>query len=1003
MRAFKNVALLTACAGLLAFVAVSGTTTPAWAQPGAGEGRPERDESGLRPFADVSKGFDKVVTTVDGQSYFNLWKREKDGALLAEFPRGWEGHRMFFAVTLGSGEEYAGLQVADYYLYWKRQDNKMVLIEPNLETRASGEAEVRDSVKRIFTDRVVLDVPVVAMGPSGQPLIDMKALLLGSASKFFGGSAAGANPGLATLKSAKGFKDNVEISYEMPTAGGRLKEFHWSISVMRDNPSYKPREADERLGYFTTVYRDLSKWSDKEKWVRYINRWQLEKRDPKLRVSPPKQAIVFHIEHTVPVRYRKFVREGILEWNKAFEKVGISDAIEVYQQDADTRAHMDKDPEDVNFNFVRWLANDQGTAIGPSRVHPLTGQIVDADIILTDGWIRHFWSQFNEIMPELAMEGMSPETLAWLERNPQWDPRIRLADPAKRDMLIAQRLRRGVTAYGGHPIAMADPEARAMSGQNVRHGTGELDGLVGRTSQFSGLCMAARGKAFDMAVMRMALELLTEEDLEAMAPGYEQPEEGEGAKDEKSDEKKDDKKKKEKNYDTLDGVPDWFVGPLLRDLVAHEVGHTLGLRHNFKASSIYTLAEINSEQVKGKKTFSGSVMDYIPINMTVNDGKLAGDIAPLAIGPYDFWVIEYGYTSGDLKDVLKRVSEPELVYLTDEDVGAGDPLARRYDFAKDPIAYAKSQMDLARFHRERLLDKFVKDGESWAKARRGYQITLGMQTRSLSMMANWVGGVHVNRARKGDPNAGSPLQVVPVEQQREALRWTIDNAFFDESFGLTTELLQKMTVDKWLDAGGFREGMEEPAWPVHDRVAGVQSAVLTMLLNPTTVRRVYDNEFRVPSDQDALTLPELFGAVTGAIWSEIDKSPSRKFTARQPMISSLRRNLQHEHIERMIDLSFGNGGPGEASKAISNLSVAKLREIKARIDGVMKDDANIDPYSKAHLSEARTRIEKALDAGYVYNAGSAGGGLPFFMFGNTPVNAPEQSGVVERDTSRDRE
>jgi pyruvate kinase len=71
--------------------------------------------------------------------------------------------------------------------------------------------------------------------------------------------------------------------------------------------------------------------------------------------------------------------------------------------------HMEKDPEDVNYNFVRWLSNGAGTAIGPSRVHPLTGQILDADIILTDGWIRHWWKQYNDVIPQLAMDGAGPE------------------------------------------------------------------------------------------------------------------------------------------------------------------------------------------------------------------------------------------------------------------------------------------------------------------------------------------------------------------------------------------------------------------------------------------------------------------------------------------------------------------------------------------------------------------------------------------------------------------
>ncbi len=69
-------------------------------------------------------------------------------------------------------------------------------------------------------------------------------------------------------------------------------------------------------------------------------------------------------------------------------------------QDAESGVHMEKDPEDVRYNFIRWLNNDIGTAIGPSRVHPSTGEILDADIILTDGWIRHFNFNYQDLMPQ---------------------------------------------------------------------------------------------------------------------------------------------------------------------------------------------------------------------------------------------------------------------------------------------------------------------------------------------------------------------------------------------------------------------------------------------------------------------------------------------------------------------------------------------------------------------------------------------------------------------------
>jgi hypothetical protein len=976
---------------------LAGCATGMFTKVALAQGEPERPE--FRPFAEVSKGFEKV-NSPEGESFYGIWVDRKKGQMLAELPRGFEGQKHFIALTVSSGEDYAGLQAGDILVYWKRQDNRLLLMEPNLATQSSGDRESKDSVKRLFTDRVILDVPIVTMGPSGQPMIDMDELLAGRTALFFGKSG---NTRLASISKAKAFPQNVELAFEMPTGDGRLQQFHYSISMLQGTPGYQPRAADERVGYFTTTYRDLGKFVDNEKWVRYINRWNLEKRDNRLKLSPPKQPIVFYIESTVPVRYRRWVEAGVLEWNKAFEKVGILNAVEVRQQDAETNTYMDKDPEDVRWNFVRWLANDQGTAIGPSRVNPYTGEILDADIILTDGWIRHFWNNFSNVMPKIAMEGMSAETLAWLDQRPEWDPRVRLAPPEDRDMIMAQRARRGVVAYGGHPMAAA------MGSDSNMLGTGEFSGLFNRRSQVNGFCMAADGKAFDVAMMRMYLEgmgLDSDSGFTGPMDTVSAIPSGDPAK-----------------GDLLDGIPEWFIGPLLADLVVHEVGHTLGLRHNFKASSIYTMDKINSPEVKGKKAFTGSVMDYIPINFNLpaenaeaakpeaekkegdaKDGKkedkkddkkpsvmpqAEGDYAMTGVGPYDFWAIEYGYTTGDVKEVLKRVAEPELVYGTDEDTGGPDPAIQRYDFAADPLEYCKNQATLAKWHRGRLMDKFVKDGESWSKLRRGYEMTLGMQTRSIAIMSPWVGGTHVNRDRKGDPNGRNPIVPVEAAKQREALKFIVEQTFRDEAFGLTPALLEKMTVDKWLDQGGSGEAMQENAWPIHDRIAGIQASALTRLMNPTTLRRVFDNEFRIPADQDALTVPELIDTISASIWTELDNSPSGSFTARKPMISSLRRNLQREHIDRLMDLSLKGIGSGAASKPVQSLATAKLRDLKAKLDK-FKDASGLDPYSKSHLDDIRNRVTKLLDANYLYNpsSGGGGGGLPFGFFGNQPEAKP---------------
>ncbi|MCG8651872.1 MAG: zinc-dependent metalloprotease, partial [Pirellulales bacterium] len=602
----------------------------------------------LPPFDKVSEGYTKV-TVSDQQNpkgLFNLWKRDKDAQVLGELPKNFAGKSYFIALTISSGDRYAGLQSGDWVVQWRRYDNRLALIAPNLSIRATGDPESRASVKRLFTDQVLLDVPVVATGPSGGPVIDLDSLLVGNASRFFGSSVRVTNSRIRAIKSAKVFPKNVEVAFEIVGSGGRFQTLHYSFSeVPTSTAGFKPRKADERVGYFTTTYSDLSKYKDDETRVRYINRWNLQKRDPKLKLSPPKEPIRFYVEHTTPVRYRRWVKEGVEYWNKAFEKVGLVDAIVVEYQDAQTGAHMEKDPEDVRFNFIRWLNNDIGTAIGPSRVHPSTGEILDADIILTDGWIRHFNFNYADLMPKLAMEGASPETLAWLGRNPRWDPRVRLAPAEQANHLRQRYAEQAQQPMAGFLMAQADPSLI---------GDDEFDGLYGRVSQKNGLCMAASARSLDLALTRMnwALTLLEDEkdkddkeDEDESDDDKDKKEKEEDDKDKDDDDQdKDDKEAKDKDdtakkeekkaekkpgrdADLLDGMPEWFVGPLLADLVAHEVGHTLGLRHNFKASAWMTLDEINSKEVKGQKPFGASVMDYQPINYRYEAGEVQGDYA----------------------------------------------------------------------------------------------------------------------------------------------------------------------------------------------------------------------------------------------------------------------------------------------------------------------------------------------------------------------------------------
>jgi hypothetical protein len=334
------------------------------------------------------------------------------------------------------------------------------------------------------------------------------------------------------------------------------------------------------------------------------------------------------------------------------------------------------------------------------------------------------------------------------------------------------------------------------------------------------------------------------------------------------------------------------------------------------------------------------------------------------------------------------VSEKDHPYATDEDTWGPDPLARRFDYTANPLDYSESQMRLVKDLRAKILERMVKPGESWSKAREGYEILLSRQFAAVNIASSFIGGSYINRDKKGDPGDRDPVKPVEVEQQRHALKFIIDNMFNDAAFGLSSDLLNKMTVDKWYDEGGMGDIFQDPTWPVHDRIMGLQAAALTEIMNPTTLDRVYDTEFRVPADADSLTLPEVINSVTDSIFTELDGNVSGPFTGRKPMISSLRRNLQREMLGRLIDLTLPGGGGGSSGRAIATLSVFKLRQLNDKITTRLKDASKLDPYTLAHLSEAQVRITKALDAQYIYNAGGGyGGGGPMVLFGQ-PAQQP---------------
>lgn len=807
---------------------------------------------------------------------------EKPYLFLIAIARGIGADPILGGYTLGGGGD-------DWLIAFRRVGDRMFILRKNVRFKAAPGTPLNEAVKAGFNDSVLASLRIVAARGQGSFLIDFSDFLftdLGDLASVLRGTLGGfylLDGNRTTLGKVKNFPLNAEIQVNatygtnqtrsldtVPDARGVTITVHYSLSALPET-GYRPRLADDRIGYFYTAVRDYSQPVNESNFVRYIHRWHLEKADPKAEKSPPKQPVIFYIEKTVPYEYRSFVRSGILEWNKAFEKAGFLDAIEVRQQPDDA----DWDPEDVRYNTFRWITSSAGYAMGPSRVNPLTGQIFDADIIFDADMVR-FWRaewdrhgarhQVNELLQMLETPALNQ---AWNTRRHPADCRCDLRHGRRHDL-----------AFGA--LAVLD-----------RHST------------------AAR-------------------------------------------------------------IPDELIGQAIKETTMHEVGHTLGLRHNFKASTMLRADELHDTTKTRAKGISASVMDYNPVNLAAKGAK-QGDYYSDTIGPYDYWAIEYGYrpfpggTDGEKAELAKiagRSGEKELAYATDEDtmfILSPDPFSNRFDLGSDVLEFARQRLDLAEtLLKGKLMEKFAEPGKGYQQLRRMFGVVLNEYRMALLLTARHVGGSEFTRSYKGDANAKPPFTVVTPKQQREALALLKRHAFTDAAFQFPPELLNSLAPDRWLHWGMPDDS--RPDYPIHDEVRDLQSLGLRLLLSPLVISRVLDNE-RKSSDSDVLTLPEVFREVTEAIWSELNDKDAKPGTNREPAITSFRRNLQRVHLNRLIDLAL-RPAPSVPEDARA-LAWMQLRRLGQLLEETLKArDGKLDDYSRAHCEEARMRIVKALDAAF---------------------------------------
>ena len=388
-------------------------------------------------------------------------------------------------------------------------------------------------------------------------------------------------------------------------------------------------------------------------------------------------------------------------------------------------------------------------------------------------------------------------------------------------------------------------------------------------------------------------------------------------------------------------------------LVLHEVGHTLGLNHNFISSQLLSPDELYDREPTTSQGFStGSVMDYAPINVAP-EGREQGLFYEVSPGPYDLWAIEYGYSEAlddtaaeqqRMDSLLARSTERALWFANDADdmrsAGAGiDPRVMVNDMSSDNITYAVDRMGLIRDITSELVDKYSEDGASYQELVTAYQSLFGQYGDQAVVISRHVGGVMVNRAMQGQPGATVPFQPVALEEQRRAMASLNANVFAPEAFLASDRLYRHLQTQR--RGFDFYGKTEDPK--IHEQALSTQKKVLDHLLHAVVLKRLtdsalYGNEYRVAEMMTDLTVA-IFNADM----------------ARE--VNSFRQNLQAEYISRLVAMTApGNaGGYDQPSRAMALYTLQKLRnDLDAKTAG--------DLATKAHRAALLNTIDKALDS-----------------------------------------
>ena len=842
---------------------VAPVSAPASAPPPPAPVPPPAAPGGLRPMKDILKD------AKSSPGFFTLHQR--DEKVWLEILPSQMGKPFFFSYnvprSIGERGLYGSQMGSSKLVEFQKVGNQVQLIAKNTQFFAKEGTPQAQFVTESFSDSLMSSTPMVS-----QPNPETKSILIEANSLLF--------------TDIPGYQTRLEASFRMPFSldtrntsfsstkntnalTGLEVKAHFAVPKLSAPPpmsspvpatpppsatpdprsmfvsfyySFMPlpepmqtRLADERVGYFTVARTDFTTDAKFKTKTHYLKRWRLEKKDPTAAVSEPKEPIVYWLDKNIPEQYRATVMEGVLEWNKAFEKAGFKNALAVKQQ----QAADDFNNMDARHASIRWFSGaDVGFAIGPSQADPRTGEILDADIGMSDGFTR---SARRILVDDLAR------------------PR-------------------------GHDSEMCeDAETAAQE-------------------------------------LHYALDLLEARGLE------------------------------------LDGPEaDALAKAYLKRTIMHEVGHTIGLRHNFRASTVNDLKKIHDAEFTKVNGIASSVMDYSPFNIAPK-GEKQGEYVMSTLGAYDYWAVEFGYKQFPLgqeeiglSQILAKSSQRELQYDTDEDAGYGsvigiDPNVNRFDMGSDPLAYYKLRMKLSRELWDRLQNMNLATGESYERLTRSFRSGFAQVANAAPLAAKYIGGVYTRRERAG---SSRPLfEPVDAAKQRDALALITNDFLGTESFKFKPEFIARLATDR-LERLESQSSLQTS---VASLVASVQRGILDHVYSPAVATRLAEVGMKVNDPKETLGLADVYDTIQDAIWSEAKTGQET---------SLIRRNLQREQLRRIADVLVKPAGPWPAdARSIMRENARQLVSVLEKANA----KAGLSKTTRAHYADALDTLNASLKA-----------------------------------------